>query len=268
MPAKQTDEPNASDESAGNPPTRGWAPPPPGAAWTEPSAPLPPLRLHHFFSLTAVTAVLLAMMGPRYANPQWQMPFPGGPQFVFLGVGILNAIFGAIATTFLIYGFAWRRRGIRFFHQPGHWLIVDISVAAVLSAVVQLGSRLIFLPLEEQHVALPSAAYIVFSLFSLIGLFGRVGLDVYIGIKQCYEPRWKWVFFARAIAGIVQFLGDLVVVLLLFRAMRVDRRAHIERDIAHRCGVWLQIASTGIFVLSVTMAFYLIIFGGYYDRLG
>jgi hypothetical protein len=199
------------------------------------------------FALTAVVAVLLGIIGPRgTVLTDNASPFPQWWQALAVGYSVVHTILSAVAVTFVAYGIAWQRRGIRFFHEPGHWLLVEICVTTMLLAVSQLAFRLVFPWMSGQRMSLPMAAMWAITLLSLGGVLSRIVLDITIGVKKCCQPRWKWVFFTKAIAIIVQVLGDLVVILLLLRAGRVDRRNRFRRDAGHACGVWLQIALSSL----------------------
>ena len=101
----------------------------------------PRLRLHHLFVLTAVMAVLLAIQGPRqnYSSGQYQ-PSPLLMNVMFV-LGIANTILSATALTILGYGIAGYRRGLRFFNQPGYWLLAEMSLMALLGIIPSLGYR-------------------------------------------------------------------------------------------------------------------------------
>jgi hypothetical protein len=90
------------------------------------------LRLHHFFSLTAVMALLLTIAGPQNYLMGGDIELPA-PILVIQSVfGVAYEIPSAVALTALGYGIAAYRRGELFFNQPGHWLLVEISIVALL----------------------------------------------------------------------------------------------------------------------------------------
>ena len=94
----------------------------------------PKLRLHHLFALTAVMAVLLAIQGPQRKDvnrdvvvaPLHIVPAEWGMW------GVVYQILAAAAITVLVYGIADYRRGLTFFSQPGHWILVEIAVSTAL----------------------------------------------------------------------------------------------------------------------------------------
>jgi len=115
-------------------------------AWPGP----PPLRIHHILVATAVTAVLLSASGALRQYDEF-----GVGQYLTTGPGIFTTISTGLAATLVGYGFAWRSSGRRFFHQPGHWLLLELAmmvgmfVLAALDAVVRMaggGNASVWLP--------------------------------------------------------------------------------------------------------------------------
>jgi hypothetical protein len=242
-------------------PIRDWVPPPPGGQWpaeSVASADPPQFRIHHLFALTAVMAVMLAIGGRR------PMPFMMGPLpnevpgpigAVIIGWGVVNTILYSAALTNVAYGIVWRRGGMPFFHQPGHWLLVDVCILGIQSAASQLAFRLLFEGPE-------TFAAIGLFLLLFLGVFvARLALNIYLAVWHRREGRWQAVFIAKAVAIVVSGLGDLVVLVLVILAARADRRTHSRRDGSHWCGVWLQsaliavlIAFMLLFILAMTVA--------------
>jgi hypothetical protein len=200
------------------------------------------LRLHHIFALTAVMSVMLGISGPRYNFGQRAAQIPPLMQVAMTGWGVLHSILTSVAITAVGYGIALRRRGVPFFNQPGHWLMVDISATTVITLIPQVMFRILHGSREDLEVAssLMMAASI---LFFVIFLF-RIVLNIYIGLRQCEERRWSWVFYLKAVASVLQVVGDLIVLLMISRASVIDRRLGWQRDIGHRCGVALQVGLT------------------------
>ena len=81
---------------------------------------------------------------------------------------------------------------------------------------------------------------------SLALLVFAVGLNIYIARKQCTTARWRYVFIAKAVASLIAFVGQLVTVIVLLRAMRGDRREELSRDWAHWSGVILELGTTAM----------------------
>src|SRR5262245_54032043 len=93
------------------------------------------LRVHHLFALTAVMAALLAISGPREIQG---FEIPATVKFIFSVLGVLYAILASVAITVVAYGVAWRCQGYLFFHEPGHWLLVTVSVEQLIHASFNL----------------------------------------------------------------------------------------------------------------------------------
>lgn len=205
----------------------------------------PRLRLHHLLVLTAVMAVLLAINGPErnYGNVNYKPP-----QFFrisSLALGTAHTLLSAVALTALGYGIAWHRRGMRFFDQPGHWLLVDISIGALLYMAPSIAIR---------SGAAINMVFIGYAFLATI--FVRMLFDIYLGSKKCRERRWKSVFYVKAIANLIFGLGSLLVLLAIFYALRVDRKSQIVRDQTHWFGVWLQLAYSGLALVSSALTIY------------
>ena len=223
------------------------------------------LRLHHLFTLTAVMALLLALSGPRSVRGFETPPLV---EFIMNGVGVLYTIASSVAITIVIYGLAWKRKGYRFFDQPGHWLMVEITLQQLLYLIPAL-----ILPgwaiYEGQIAGTPGlpGALLQLAIFPTLAI-AMVIVNVYIGRNKCIETYWARVFFAKA-ATIVPVIGDLLVLVLLDRAVRADRpqrgglkgqvsrrgfvqpivsplRPGLQRDPAHWCGVVIQFMMSGL----------------------
>jgi hypothetical protein len=214
------------------------------------------LRLHHLFVLTAVMAVLLAIQGPQrdYFTGNYQPP--PALRMLWLVVGIAHTILSAAALTVLGYGIVGHRRGLRFFDQPGHWLVVEISLTALFGIVPGIGYRLLLgnfgspkQPTMGDHQM--QILMILMGYSVLVLVLGRIALNIYLGKSKCNERRWKSVFYAKALATILFGLGDLIVGLLTINALRADRRQQVIRDAGHWCGVAIQIALISLTLVSV-----------------
>lgn len=199
------------------------------------TAPPPQLRLHHLFAFTAVMAVMTAISGPQYKFILQVAELPWFARTINLAWGIVDSILKSLAITVVAYGVCWRRRGKRFFREPGHWLLVEIAAATAIGLIPPLILRGLFgSPSSTLHD-------ILFGSLLLVRFVLTPGLDIFIGLRQCSEPRWKWVFFLKALAAVVEVIGDFFVLVMLLRALLVDRRLGVRRDLLHRCGVVIQI---------------------------
>jgi hypothetical protein len=78
-----------------------------------------------------------------------------------------------------------------------------------------------------------------------------VVLNIYVGRLQRPNRQWTRIFYWKAVATIVPFVGDLGILHLLQLVARSERRAHVPRDAAHRCGFWIQYITSGLTVLFV-----------------
>jgi hypothetical protein len=211
----------------------------------------PQLRLHHLFALTAVMAVLLAIQGPQPSDSNAEtspQPFIG----MFWLSWVVGQILAAAAITALAFGIARYRRGRAFFNQPGHWLILEISIATLLGIPTSLLHRAI----DFSNMRIGSWNMIwmlLFSLYSLLSLgLGRLLLNVYLA-RKCSELRWKRVFYAKALASLFLGLADFLVIASVLVATRTDRRELSQRDLSHRCGVIVQLGLNSLAIVNVAM---------------
>jgi hypothetical protein len=255
MPNSPFDEPDElhhASAALSAAPRTGWSPPPVGTRWLEPADRLK-LRLHHLFSLTAVVAVLLAVNGPMQAgNIAAMQPEVRAMLAISLVTGWISTLISAVALMIIAYGIAWRARGIPFFHHPGHWLLAEIAFMAILAAIWKIALRV------ESTDGVNMGTWTYFSLpLLLIGLLMKCGMNIYISVQICREPRWKWVFATKAWAAILRVVGDLLLVVLLLRAARTDRRTQTLRDSLHWCGVWLQVANTLLWSATILATFFI-----------
>jgi hypothetical protein len=198
---------------------------------------IPPLRLYHFFALTAVAALLLTQMRPAFATSS---PMESRLPYVFGILGALYSLCVSFAITATAFGLVWRWQGLSYPFHPGHWLLLAVAASYVIMTIVGL--------LLESFTA---------GLYWLLGGIGAL-LDIYIGIKQCRERRWSWVFYLKGFAATVPILGDMMLLVIISRAGLTDRNHRIARDWLHRAGVLIQILGSllivGIFV-SMMLAF-------------
>jgi hypothetical protein len=217
----------------------------------------PQLRLHHFFTLTAVAAVLLAIQGPQ------QNYWPGTdiePPRLFIALttawSVLNVLLISIAITAITYGIMWQRRGLLFFDQPGHWLLVEIGIVGLFGLVPAIAYRWLFSDFDFQAGELPGMAFwVVWGYSMFVMMIVPLALNIYIGVKQCRETRWSLVFYFKAVANFLCGLGTIVVFVCVLLAIRGDRRERLTRDPAHWCGVWVQLAHSALAMVVALLSF-------------
>jgi len=222
----------------------------------------PRLRLHHLLALTAVMALMLAISGPRDVS---SLEIPRILDVAFVTLGVVYTILASVAITIVLYGIAWRKQGLLFFNEPGHWLLVAIAASQLVIFIPMLVARILALFLA--YVVLPPLPAMLWLL--QLHSVPLVVLNLYIGRKKCSEKHWSRVFYSKAAAAMVPAIGDLLVLLFLDRAIRAEkprraslqpwsnRRGHVppivadyrqrrSRDAAHWCGVVVQFALTGL----------------------
>lgn len=222
----------------------------------------PRFRLQHLFVLTAVMAVMLGISAPLHNN-RFDNRVSGTLQFTTTGWGIVHSMLSAAAITAAGYGLYWRRQGQPFLDQPGHWLLVEMAIVASAGMVQQFGMRFL-MPFGDGNAQAasgpPSVAIwflIAFGVLSMTFLVVCIGLNIYFARKQS-EPRWRTVFYLKAVTPLLWALGACILLIWLLRVIVLDRRDRLPRDAAHQCGVALQLAQALMtLVMTIGMVGYL-----------
>jgi len=181
--------------------------------------------------------------------------FPRWLSLVLIGWSLFYVLLQAIAVTFVSFAVFWHRTGVWTFTQPGHWLLVSIAVTTAAGVLFALG-RISIQWLFGAESATDGASTSVF-LWTLTAPenLAAVAINIYIGRKQLPDRQWPRIFYWKSVASILPILGDLGVLHLMQLVARSERRANVQRDIAHRCGFWMQYAISGFAVLLVFIFF-------------
>jgi hypothetical protein len=223
----------------------------------------PRLRLHHLLAMTAVFAVLMAIVGQGW---NFDTPSFKAPSFLrgfYLVYNVAYQFVAAVAITAFGFGLAAYRRGRPFFNQPGHWILLDLSVLSLFTLPMMLVYRITGMTDSasfESEFGLIVA--MLTGVYSIGLLFGRLALNIYIAVKKMPEGRWMAVFIAKAVAAVLAIITDFVVLGLAIRAARIDRREGVQRDGYHWCGFYLQLAVSTLTILSLvgTIAMFIAMF--------
>jgi hypothetical protein len=212
----------------------------------------PRLRLHHLFAVTAVFALLISVTGQG-----WYYDTPGfkAPSFLrgfYLIYNVAYQFVAAIAVTAFAYGLAGYRRGQPFFNQPGHWILLDLSLLSLLSLPMMLTYRVMGITNAQSfETEFGLIVAMLTGVYSLVLLFGRLALNIYIAVKKMPEGRWMALFIAKAVGSALAILADFVIIPLAIRAARIDRREGVQRDGFHWCGYYVQLAVSTLLILSL-----------------
>ncbi len=176
--------------------------PPAEAASTE----LPPLRLHHFFAATAVAAITLA--GLKIVindNRSGQVWLSGGVPAVFT--------LQALATLVVLFGFSWRRRGARFPSEPGHGVLLMLTVSHLYTVAVlmtaQLMPDLLFGPGESGVLAVFTRIALEWA-WPLVSLFSLC-LSLWCAKTLADAKRWRVFFWFAASMSALVLLSNLLI---------------------------------------------------------
>lgn len=225
---------------------------------------LPPLRLHHFFVWTAVSAALLALSSNTYAAVQverWWML-----------IQLPDVLAAALAVTCCGLGLMWRRRGLPFPSQPGHGLLIWYALSFTLSLVHGVLWLAIYRPggASNQWTTSPPPGMDFLEWGQILTALASVAFLVWCAWWVRPARRWQIVFVLNALAAghyyIARFLpwdvlnsvGELQLIgptlyagmwfilahfpqsipgIALIVAIVRDRRAGIPRHWSHWAGV-------------------------------
>jgi hypothetical protein len=219
------------------------------------SSNLPPLRIHHILVATAVTAVYLS-----FAQALKQNDIGGFSSFVASGTGLMYAISTPLAVTAVGFGLYWKLRGIRFFHQPGHWLLVTqaFEVWIILLAALALINRS-----AAEGILLGRFVGLFFFVLDL----AVIAIDLWAAWRVADTSWWRLMFVFKALMILdmfaIQFVlrtsphlyayanlaTDMLVFALLVSAACADRLSRRQRDWPHWFGVFTSVAVYAVAIL-------------------
>lgn len=253
-------------------------------------AELPRLRIHHFFVLTTVFAVVMSVWLGLFRLIYYLRPDAGKPEF---GAGMslifsVQSLSQSASFCIALLGLAWRRRGISFPSQPGHWMAIYLSMTWAYEIAISFASQ--FLQTQTLNLgvmlwvtmpmglafhsfafALWVAAYLnepdriwklgwaVMALRSLLSVFLML---FYIGAKFIdwllevfwynaqFDWHWQILMPLGSYAGLLNTLPHYVLLTFLPVAAFIDLRQHRQRHWSH----WLVLIST--FVSTAVLAVY------------
>jgi hypothetical protein len=207
----------------------------------------PPLRIHHILIATTATAVFLSITRTLERHDVF-----GFTSFIRSNLGVLYAVCTSLALTGIGLGFYWRTKGVRFFNQPGHWLLVKQSLGGwiLLVAAYSVATTSLGIGLHPGNVvgvfsfgtALAGTGICFFAAWRIAdsawwrALFAIEGL---IGIGIFIWPHLLW--FSPIVFGITQLGMRVLLLALLFAVAITDRKSRRERDWLHWLGVFIYI---------------------------
>lgn len=162
---------------------------------------LPRLRIHHLLALTTAFSLVMAMhLGLmrlfQIYNPNAEM------QELDNGISVLlitQWLPLSICITIALFGLAWRKRGIAFPSQPGHWIALYLAFDFVLTLLLSF-SMLI----QQTNYD--------FALLSWVALIANVlfhcFLVIFWGVAfLCeFDQIWRWGWAAMAIRSLFSIL--------------------------------------------------------------
>lgn len=221
---------------------------------------LPPLRIHHIMLATVTAAILLSLH-----EVLRERDVIGFTTFFRSGHGIAYTIVAALSCTLLLIGLWWRRQGVRFFHQPGHWLIVSnsLSLGVFLFAAVLAIQRW---DAQQMPYSLWMAYYVVMSLLSS-------AVNFWAASRAADTRWWKSLFVVGGSMALVNlialvlnlysayayiyWLGGITTTILLMSAMISDRRTRRARDWPHWSGAGLELVLAAVAIGQLCWNLYL-----------
>ena len=168
-------------------------------------AELPRLRIHHFFILTTVFAVVIsAHLGIwnllRAYQPSQTFPeLTTGISLLFLVQAFSQSACIAIA----LLGLTWRRQGIPFPSQPGHWMALYLTIVAAYEIALTLS----FIFQLAQAFGWESTHWVTMPM----GWIFRCITIVFWATAFLYEPSriWTWGWAVMALKSLFSILRAL-----------------------------------------------------------
>jgi len=205
------------------------------------------VQLKHLLVFMAVYSALFSanVNVQNFETPAFNnFPIQQFQTYMQLFAAVIQAV-SAAGITATIFGFLGRRKGKPFLNEPGHWMLVELSLIALLSLPMVIGLR--FMSLSGQAVPAESAMILAigtlfYSFVVLIG--GKLAINVYVAIKRFSSGPWQWFFIVKAVGAILSLLAEPVLLWMLYRGTSFDRRENIARDSFHWCGCYVQIAQS------------------------
>ena len=111
-------------------------------------AELPRLRIHHFFVFTTVFAVVMSVWLGIWRLIRTAYPDAAIPEFG-TGMSLLFSVQTLSPSTCIgiaLLGLAWRKWGISFPSQPGHWMAIYLAITWVYEIALFLASLFLHSP--------------------------------------------------------------------------------------------------------------------------
>ncbi len=167
---------------------------------------LPRLRIHHFFVLTTVFSIVMsAHLGfwrfLRSSYPDSVMPEISGGISVLLIIQMLSV---SVCIAIAMLGLAWRKQGISFPSQPGHWMVIYLAVAWALEWV-----NFVTMLLPTQGIVRDSMVWVRFSTHFAFHCFAAILWIVAYLSEDSRIWRWGW--------GAMTLRSVLIVSFFVFR---------------------------------------------------
>ena len=250
---------------------------------------LPRLRIHHFFVLTTVFAVVMSVhLGIlhliRALYPDAEIPeLTTGKSLIYF----VYTFPQSACITITLLGLAWRRRGGSFPSQPGHWMALYLTIVGAYEIVLTVLSvfpvaqafgwdstiwltRPMGLIFQCFALTLWVAAYLhepdriwklgwaamalksLFVVCRTLLLWGRQCVEWLLETYWYRHYHWQFPFFNWGpYANIISLLlPNYLLLAFLLAATVSDLRQHRQRHWSH----WLVVVST--FVSTVIMTVY------------
>lgn len=212
-----------------------------------PSSKTPPLRIHHLLAAMTVTAVFLSITRVLEQHDVY-----GFASFIRSNLGVLYAVCTSLALTGIGLGFYWRTKGVRFFNQPGHWLLVkqSLGVWILLIAAYSVATTSLEIGPHPGNVigvfsfgtALAGICICFFAAWriadsvwwrTLFAIEGLIGIGIFV---------WPLILqFSPMMFGVAQLGMRALLLTLLVVVSITDRKAVRERDWPHWLGVFIYL---------------------------
>ena len=208
-----------------------------------PEQSLPPVRIHHFMLWSIVSAVMLTLL--KTADDQ------GVGTSLMMGGNIPYLLNQSLALCGLGMGLHWRRRGLRFFHQPGHAAFISYGIASIFLVAWTLLWKF------SGSSAMYGAGYSWLGMFLVYGWYAQLLLQAGLSLFFAYQfrafRRWQCFFLVQALATLMQIVGYLGVNNLLVGVLRTVSADDLYRSYLIQASIPLVVETITSLCLAIVV---------------
>lgn len=249
---------------------------------TADEASLPPLRIHHFFLWTIAVATVFSgykLVQPREMNVLFSAAAADT-------MSVLYWIPMSVAIATLLLGAYWRYRQLPFFCEPGHWLLVTVSLSAMQNAYLLIllwmsqsstlgwNSQLFFLlPEWLNYLAIAGVYFVVWRRMHLARHWNYFFLTVFSLLVFELASGWIEQFFSEYLFSAGQNASWMISIglhwtitfgrtVIACYTIGTDKRLRITRHWSHWCGMLIWTLLEVVSLISASYFFWWVWNGG------